>query len=243
MSELNTNENKNTANDFDEAVEKNNTPEFFKDDLKKEDQKTVNKDKSAFFASTDNDDIASEEKRSNHFKTIVDYIEIYVIAVGFVILLFSFFCRLCTVSGPSMNDTLINGEKVIISDIFYTPKRGDIVVFHDTNTLNEPVVKRVIATAGETVEISYNVRSMTVKITDTNGNVSVLEENYIKYNGSASYLPGVYVVPEGTIFVMGDNRSHSMDSRHPDISFVDERSILGKVLFRITPVSKFGTVK
>ena len=82
---------------------------------------------------------------------------------------------------------------------------------------------------------------MVVTITDTDGNTFVLEEDYILYD-RATYNAGEYNVPEGMVFVMGDNRSHSMDSRHPDIGFVDERTILGKVLFRLSPISKLGAV-
>lgn len=180
--------------------------------------------------------------KKSFIKELVDYIEMFAIAVGVVVLLFSFCFRLCTVSGASMNDTLIHGEKVVISDVFYTPKRGDIIVFHDTDTLNEPVIKRVIATGGETVQTFYTDTGMSVKITDKNGNESYLEEEYTKYI-YPTYLPDTYVVPEGKVFVMGDNRSNSKDSRHPDIGFVDERAILGRVLFRVTPLSKLGAVK
>ena len=141
-----------------------------------------------------------------------------------------------------MKNTLFHGERVVISDVFYTPRRGDLVVFHDTKTLNEPVIKRVIATEGETVQIFYTATNMTVKITDKDGNETYLEEDYINYTHQ-TYLPNTYTVPEGMIFVMGDNRSNSKDSRDPDIGFVDERTILGKVLFRVTPLSKFGEVK
>ena len=190
---------------------------------------------------------ASPKKQKYNFtKDIVDYIEIFSFALCFVILIFSFFCRLCTVAGPSMEDTLIDGEKVIISDMFYSPKRNDIIVFHDTDTLNKPVVKRVIATEGDTVKITYSIDKMTVEITDKNGNTETLAEDYIRYNFSEKpyiYENCVYTVPDGMIFVMGDNRCHSTDSRDPNIGFVDEREVLGRVIFRITPLSKFGTVK
>lgn len=183
------------------------------------------------------------KKNKAFLKDIVDYIEMFTIAIGFVLILFSFCFRLCTVSGDSMNQTLISGEKVIISDVFYSPKRGDIIVFHDTDTLNEPVIKRVIATEGETVQTFYTASGMTVKITDKDGNVIYLEEDYIQYENYPIYLPNTYTVPEGSIFVMGDNRNNSKDSRDPDVGFVDEREILGRVLFRVTPLSKLGTVK
>lgn len=182
------------------------------------------------------------KKNGKYIKDIVDYIEMFVFAICFVVLLFSFCCRLCTVSGESMENTLMHGEKVIISDVFYSPKYGDIIVFHDTDTLNEPVVKRVIATEGETVRITYTSETMTVTVTHKDGKSEILKEDYIVYK-YPSYLPNTYTVPEGKIFVMGDNRSNSKDSRHPDIGFVDEREILGKVLFRITPITELGPVK
>lgn len=184
--------------------------------------------------------------KSNFTKDLIDYVEIFAFALCSVILIFSFCFRLCTVKGPSMNNTLIDGENVIISDVFYTPKRGDIVVFHDTNTLNEPVVKRVIATGGEKVKITYSLDKMNVEITDVNGNTTVLTEEAILYSFNSlpfSYRNSEYTVPEGMIFVMGDNRCESMDSRNPAIGFVDERSVLGKVIFRLTPFSKIGAVK
>lgn len=185
---------------------------------------------------------APEKKKNKRWIDAVDYIEMFVFSICFVVLLFSFCFRLCTVDGDSMNNTLFNGEKVVISDVFYSPEREDIIVFHDTDTLNKPVIKRVIATEGETVDISYGHNTMTVTVTDKNGNTFELTEDYITYT-HPTYLPNTYTVPEGMVFVMGDNRSNSKDSRNPDIGFVDEREILGKVLFRITPFSKLGTVK
>ena len=142
-----------------------------------------------------------------------------------------------------MENTLLEGENLIVTDVFYTPKRGDIIVFHDTNTLNRPVVKRVIATAGESVKVTYSLTSMTVQITKEDGTTEILEEPYTEYD-FPNYAPRDYgVVPEGKIFVMGDNRSYSMDSRDDNIGFVDDRSVLGKVVFRLTPFSRIGLVK
>ena len=182
-------------------------------------------------------------KKNKITKDIVDYIEIFVFSICFVMLIFSFLFRVCTVEGPSMENTLLEGENLIVTDVFYTPQRGDIIVFHDTNTLNRPVVKRVIATAGESVKVTYSLTSMTVQITKVDGTTEILEEPYTEYD-FPNYAPKDYgVVPEGKIFVMGDNRSYSMDSRDDDIGFVDDRSILGKVVFRLTPFSRIGLVK
>ena len=179
---------------------------------------------------------------------LIDYAELFVIAICVVILLFSLVFRTCNVDGDSMNQTLINGETLIISDFAYTPKRGDIVVFHQTGKVNMPLVKRVIGVAGDTVTV--NVNTWEVTITDKDGNTVTLDEDYIyidKYDTHrlSSVNGGVhmYVVPEGSLFVLGDNRNNSMDSTDSyNIGFVDEDIILGKVLFRVSPISKFGAV-
>ena len=174
---------------------------------------------------------------------IIDYLELFAVAICCVILLFSFVCRLCSVKGDSMNDTLMNQDSLLVSDLFYEPQRGDIIVFHQTGTLNEPVVKRVIATAGETVHIRHYSHHMTVEVTDPQGNTTRLEESYVRYEGFP-YYPNNYdvTVPEGMLFVLGDNRNNSKDSRHPEIGLVDERRVIGKVIFRISPLSKIGVV-
>ncbi len=174
----------------------------------------------------------------------VDYIEIFVFAICFVILVFSFAFRLCTVDGESMENTLFEEESLIVSDLFYTPQRNDIIVFHQTGTLNEPIVKRVIATEGETVHLRHNRDTMTITVTDTAGETIVLEEPYMKYDGFPLYMSSYTItVGEGELFVLGDNRNNSKDSRHSDIGLVDSRRVLGKVIFRLAPFSRMGTVQ
>ena len=182
-------------------------------------------------------------KPNQFVKTVLEQIDIFVIAFAIIILVTFFAVRICTVNGDSMRDTLVDNEPIFVENIFYTPKRGDIVVFHQTgpmeNDFNEPIVKRVIGIAGDTVKIEHFKDTMRVTITDAEGNVTILDENYIRYD-YPSYPDSTTYVEEGTIFVMGDNRSHSGDSRSNKIGLVDTRRVIGRVFFKLG--SDFGTV-
>ena len=194
-------------------------------------------------ASIDNDNDTKE--KSSFALEAFDYISIILFAICLVIVVFSFFARLCVVDGPSMENTLYHSEKLIVSNVAYTPKAGDIVVFHETGSYyNEPIVKRVIAVAGETVHIEYFQDGMIVTVTDVNGVSRVLNEPYAKIvDANLYYEPMTVEVEEGTVFVLGDNRNHSSDSRSDRIGLVDTRRIIGKVIFRISPISRMGAVK
>jgi signal peptidase I len=183
-------------------------------------------------------------------KEIYDYFELFIISACAVLLLFSFATRICRVDGPSMLNTLHDSEMLLVTDLFYTPERGDIVVFHQTgdqpSDLNEPIVKRVIATEGEWIDIK-NINGklqVTVYNSDYN-NPIILNEYYARYDDGVGYYKyDVYPVqvPQGCSFVMGDNRGNSLDSRSSSIGFVDNRRILGKVVCRLMPFDKFGKV-
>ncbi len=196
-------------------------------------------------------DTQAEEKKvlgASTLSNILDYVEIFVIAICAVIVLFSGIIRICTVDGHSMNNTLQNGETLVVSDTFYTPERGDIVVFHQTDNSfiadsNKPLVKRVIGIGGDTVRIDFT--TWTVTVTDKNGDTFTLKEDYMFLDPERSdYFSGIkeYTVPEGSLFVLGDNRRNSLDSRFSNIGFVDARRVLGKVVLRASPISSFGTV-
>ena len=193
-----------------------------------------------------------EEKQGsrNIASSIFDYFEIFVISIITVLMVFSLFLRIARVDGGSMNQTLKNGESLVISDLFYEPKQGDIVVFHlcQENGYNQPIIKRVIATEGQRVVID-----ITEKKTYIDG--VELVENYTYFNTDGynlSYFNSAYldnsddghwkyvvIVPEGKLFVMGDNRNGSTDSRSKSIGLVDEDTVLGKALFRISPFTIF----
>lgn len=178
-----------------------------------------------------------EAKRS-FTAEVFEFFEMFIISAIAVTLLFSFCVRLCNVVGQSMESTLFQGEMLVVSDLFYTPERGDIIVFHNTSekypSLNEPIVKRVIATGGEYVSVEVGENRLIVTVWDKNHeNPQVLEEDYAQYvdyfvKSSAHDYP--VQVPEGFLFVMGDNRNHSSDSRAVQVGFVVERRVLGKVI-------------
>ncbi len=193
--------------------------------------------------------VVVSKNKTNPASNLIDYIEIIVVAIFAVMLLFTIFTRTCTVDGDSMNNTLHNTELLLISDAFYTPQRQDVIVFHNNDGTsegknNKPLVKRVIGIAGDTVVIDNNAQTVTV--TSKDGETQVLEEEYVFFDPyKIDSFNGVqtYVVPEGKLFVLGDNRRASLDSRYSTIGYVDERSVLGKVYLRISPMSKIGIIK
>ena len=180
------------------------------------------------------------ERTKSAAKELFEWIELFAYSVAIVIVLFTFFCRIAVVSGPSMENTLFDQEVLLVSDLFYEPKQGDVIVFQSNTILNnEAIVKRVIATEGQTVDIDF--KNWIVYVDG-----EAVEEPYINFE-AGSYMNGSdysfpLTVEEGKIFVMGDNRNHSTDSRDNRIGQVDTRFVLGRVLVRILPFDSFGTI-
>ena len=195
----------------------------------------------------------SGNNENRWIRTIYDWIESLVIATVSIVLVFTFLVRIVGVNGPSMQPTLYAKDALMISNFFYEPKFGDIVVttqqvhinspeFNDDKT--HPLVKRIIGVSGDIVDIDYLTNTVYI-------NGKPIEEPYINTLGDSAFDP-MYPegdielpieVPEGFIFVMGDNRNHSTDSRSSAVGLIDKRYILGKLLIRVMPIEKIGPVR
>ncbi len=174
------------------------------------------------------------EKKSTRGE-VYEWIQCLVFALIFCVIMFVFFFRLVDVVGSSMYPTLEHGDKMVVSDVFYKPEQGDIIIFRKDEYKPEALVKRVIATEGQTVEIDFNKGRVYV-------DGVLLDEPYIaEPTRNQIDFTGLQVVPEGCVFVMGDNRNDSTDSRDARIGMVDERLIIGKVLFTVFPLDHIGS--
>ena len=172
-------------------------------------------------------------------RELYDWIESLMVALIFCVILFSFVLRLINVSGPSMNPTLYEGNKMLVSDLFYKPKAGDVVVFKNVDDNNEEkaLVKRVIATEGQEINIDFEHGIVYV-------DGQPLEEEYAAepIHNKLDFI-GPKTVPEGCVFVLGDNRNSSRDSRARSIGMVDERLIIGRVYAVVYTIDAIRWVK
>ncbi len=167
---------------------------------------------------------------------VLEWFDALILAFTLALILLLFVFRTSRVSGVSMEPTLYDGEQLIARSFMYQPARGDIVVVDGYTTYGEPLVKRVIALGGDTVNIDFEAGDVFV-------NGELLDEPYISAPTiRAADVQFPITVPEGTLFVLGDNRPRSKDSRYSDIGFIDERDILGEVVLRMFPLSRFGLV-
>ena len=206
--------------------------------------------------STDTVEETEEQEEVKDFRhSIIEWMEVIVSALVAVVIIFTFFVRIATIDGSSMNNTLLHGEKVLISNIAYTPKQGDIVVIsRNYNSVDpsqidwtqnrdksEPIIKRIIATEGQEVYIDFDKGIVYV-------DGKALDEPYISTPTTSKHdVDFPQTVPEGCVFVLGDNRQNSMDSRFKEIGnsgdgMIREEYIIGRVLLRILPFDKIGGI-
>lgn len=177
-----------------------------------------------------------EKNKPPRYLGAFEWLETFALAMSVMVILFIFIFKYVTVDGTSMLNTLENGQKLIISSVS-DYDNGDVIVVYEPH-LRKALVKRIIAKGGQTVSIDGS--DWTVYVDGT-----ALDEPYVRHEEGRAMktygFEGTVTVPEGCIFVMGDNRNGSTDSR--SFGCIDVRNVLGKVIFRITPLSKMGTVK
>ena len=185
---------------------------------------------------------------------LFDALEMFVWALAILLVIFTFAFRLCRVEGASMENTLYEGENLILYSLAYKPQQDDMIVFHLTDAepnLEKMLVKRVIATGGQTVEIDFQNKTIIVDgvpYADEHATfknyADVMIDRYLSNRPNWEYDikndKMTVTVPEGHLFVLGDNRNFSRDSRDSDIMFVDERCVLGKVIVRVSPFTVFS---
>ena len=184
-----------------------------------------------------------EPKKKQPFLSVLfDWLEIFCLSTVLVILVFTFVGRLATVVGDSMERTLQNGDRVLVSSFFYTPEQGDIVVVQKESGVydNQLLIKRVIATGGQTIRFDFETWTVWV-------DGEIIDEPYVNRVANAmrkgDMTGDTVTVPEGCYFVMGDNRNASADSRYDSIGFVKETEIVGKAVYRVSPsFDKLDTV-
>ena len=177
---------------------------------------------------------SKEEKKERN--EVYDWLQCVVYALVACVLVFTFVARVITVYGRSMQDTFYEGHRVIISRLAAPYEYGDIVVLQKDSYGPMPLIKRVIATEGQTVDIDFEQGVVYV-------DGVALDEPYTKEpTYDREDFTGPVTVPEGCVFVMGDNRNNSEDSRRASVGCVSTEDVLGEVVVRIWPLSLFGAV-
>ena len=180
----------------------------------------------------------NEKKKKTDLATdLLTWLQALTMALVFLVVVFAFFARVINVDGESMVPTLHHRDLLFLQCINYEPEQGDIVVLRKSFAeIDSPIVKRVIAVGGQTVEIDYSTSTVYVDGVP-------LDEPYIN---EAMLMPssdkerGTYwEVPQGSVFVMGDNRNASADSRNADLGTVDTRYILGRAICVLLPFQDF----
>lgn len=191
----------------------------------------VQQDEEIIFPDTKNFQVVKEKK--NPWEIVYEWMDSFVFSIILILIVFVFGFRVVGVDGESMMPTLNNMDWLAVQAINSTIERGDIVVITQPNITNEPLIKRVIAVGGDTLDINFMTGEVKV-------NGEVIDEPYIMaptHNQGDFNKP--IRIPEGYLFVMGDNRNNSLDSRFSTIGVIDERYVLGVASVRLFPFGEW----
>lgn len=205
--------------------------------------------------STTADDVVEEQpaptkEKSSLLETAYDLLDNLIAALLVVTVIFCFFFRLVGVDGRSMQDTLQDNDRLILQTAFYTPARGDVVVVYQEQKPDEPLIKRVIATGGDSLRLDVENNAVYLKTAGATDWVQLDESAYVHYPLSwgiywtdESGIENQVTVPEGHVFVMGDHRNNSLDSRYESVGFVPVEEVIGRAIFRVSPIENAGVVR
>lgn len=174
------------------------------------------------------------DEKVSLLQEILGWVEPIIISIIIVGLIFTFVGRLVNVDGLSMYPTLDNNDKLIVTKLYRELENGDIVVLKQNN--GEALVKRIIAIEGQTIDINFDNGEVFVD------NKLITEEYINEPTYLAEDFKGPVTIPKGCVFVMGDNRNASKDSRDISIGMVNVKNIVGKVVFRVFPFDRIGLV-
>lgn len=180
--------------------------------------------------------------KSEEFKLdLYFWLQALVVALVVLILVFSFVGRIITVDGDSMLPTLHHKDIMLLRSISYTPEQGDVVVLTKDfgHYVDQPIVKRVVAVGGQTVRIDYDESKVYVDGVALDEPYTYESVMYQPHPGSELSVEEL-TVPEGSVFVLGDNRNNSSDSRHYELGAIDNRYILGEVVTVLFSPYKWG---
>lgn len=180
------------------------------------------------------EELIEKKEKPNWLRELYEWVQAIAVAVVLALIINQFIFAMVQVEGSSMLPTLESKERLVVTKLFYTPKAGDIVVVK-SHALGKHIIKRVIAVPGDVLDINGETGDVTV-------NGTVLSEPYIleklRSAGNANVYP--LQVPENHVFVMGDNRNNSQDSR--TLGLVAYEDVVGRASLRVTPFSRFGTL-
>lgn len=176
-------------------------------------------------------------RKSGATSVCFEWAQAIIPSLAIIVLVLTFGFRIVYVDGASMENTLKNEDRLFVTNFMYTPQNGDVVIISHGQEYEEPIVKRVIATEGQSIRVDYKKDIVSV-------DGVVLDEPYIKEADMVASVSNIannsLKVPKGMVFVMGDNRNHSLDSRSEEVGLIAKTDIIGKAEAIVFPFNSFS---